>query len=120
MANEITNSSSFSVSKGAISDSLTNSGTVSLSGDDYLKATQLIPTSVTAINLGSLATIGEFLIVNNDATNYVDIFPNTAGVTMLHILPGNSARGYFAANITAPAARANTAAVQIAYIIAEV
>jgi hypothetical protein len=120
MASEITGATSLVITKGAISDTLTNSFVETLTGDDYIKATQLIPTSVTAINLGSLATCGKFEIVNNDVTNYVDIFPNTAGVTFLHILAGSSASGYFASNITAPAARANTGSVQISYMIAEI
>lgn len=119
MANEITNSDSVTVVKGGINDSLTGSGTVSMSNDDYLKATQLIPTSATAIALGSLGSIGEFIIVNNDTTNYVDILSSTSGTTFLTIKPGNSAHGYFASTVTAPAARANTASVQITYLIAE-
>src|SRR5438552_24855 len=120
MANEITVSRSFAVTKGGISDSLTASGSETLSGDDYIKATQLVPTSATAINLGSLATIGEFLIINKDNTNYVDILQNTAGVTIMHLLAGQSCAGYFGSAITAPAAKANTGSVQIAYMIAEV
>jgi hypothetical protein len=120
MANEITNSSSFTVAKGLISDSLTNSASLTLTGDDYVKATQLIPTSKTAINLGNLASIGEFLIANNDPTNYVSILSGVAGTTFLQIGPLCAARGYFASSVTAPAANANTGSVQIAYMIAEV
>jgi hypothetical protein len=119
MANEATTSRSLTFSKGLISESLTASGTSTVGGVDFVKQSQTVPTSATAINLGFLAgvTLGEFIINNNDSTNFVDILTSTAGTTILHILPLNSASGYFASNITAPAARANTAAVQVEYMI---
>jgi hypothetical protein len=120
MAGEITNSSSFSISKDLISDSITNSASVTLTGSDYVKETQLVTTGGAAINLGNLATCGEFLIANNDATNYVSILSSVGGTTFLEIKPLNTARGYFAATVTAPAAKANTGSVRIAYMIAPI
>ncbi len=119
MANEATTSASLTFTKGQVSQSLTGSGTSTVGGTNYQKAAQTIPTSATAINLGPLTgvTLGEFLIKNNDSTNFVDILQNAAGITVLHILPLASARGYFASNITAPAARANTASCDIEVLI---
>ena len=119
MASEATTSRSLAFVKGSVSQTLTGSSSSTVAGTNYQKADQTIPTSATAINLGPLAgvTLGEFLIKNNDSTNYVDILQNTAGVTMLHILPGGCSSGYFHSTITAPAAKANTASVDIEFLL---
>ena len=119
MASEASTSRSLSFVKGQVSETLTGSGTSTVSGTIFQKAAQTIPTSATAINLGPLTgvTIGEFLIKNNDATNFVDILQSTAGITMLHVLPLASQAGYFHSTITAPAARANTAPCDIEFLI---
>lgn len=121
MANTVSGSVSLNCALGSsVSESLSGTISATMSGDDFIKTTQLIPTSITAIGLGNLASVGAYLIKNLDTTNYVDIFTSTAGVTILHLLPGSSAAGYFSNNITAPAAKSNTASVQIAYEFCEV
>jgi len=121
MANTVSGNNSLNFSLGSsLSESLSGTFSATLSGDDFIKSTQLIPTSATALALGNLSTVGAFLIKNLDTTNYVDILSSTSGITIQHLLPGNSACGYFPSTITAPAAKANTASVSIAYMICEV
>src|SRR6266498_3283899 len=119
MANEATSSRSLSFVKGKVSQTLTGSATSTVAGTNYQKAAQTITTAAVAINLGPLAgvTLGEFIINNNDTTNFVDILQNTGGTTFLHILPGGSASGYFHSTITAPAAKANTSPCDIEFLI---
>src|SRR6266542_5310086 len=119
MANEATTSRSLTFTKVQVSQSLTGGTTSTVAGTNYQKSDQTIPTADTAINLGPLAgvTLGEFLIKNNDNTNYVDILSKVGGTTFLHILPLNSASGYFHSTITAPSAKANTAPVDIEFLI---
>jgi hypothetical protein len=120
MANELTLATSFGAVKGPISDQLSGNWTSGLTGSNYIKTTQNISTVAQAINLGSLGSVGQYLVKNTDASNPVDLLSSTAGTTFCHLLPGASNLGYFPPTITAPAARASGAVVQIAYLITEI
>lgn len=121
MANTTSGSTSLTFTLGSyLSDSLSGSMSSSVAGDDFVKMTQLVPTSTTALSIGNLSTLGAYLIKNLDTTNYVDILSSTTGITILHLLPSSSAVGYFPGTITAPAAKANTSPVSIEYMICEV
>jgi hypothetical protein len=121
MANIASGTNSIGVALGStVSTSLSGTFSSTMSGDDYIRLTQQIPTSAAAIALGNLSTLGAFLIKNLDPTNYVDILTTTVGTTFLHILPSCSVQGYFPSNITVPAAKANTATVSIEYMFCEV
>jgi hypothetical protein len=120
MANEISISGSLSVAKGTVSDSLSGTDTLDLTGNNYIKSTQNISTAATAINIGSLPSIGQFIVMNDDLTNPVDLLTSLAGTTFTHLGPGSMALGYFPSNITAPAAKATGGSVRIKYMIAEI
>lgn len=125
MANEITLSGSLAVAKGNLaSESLSFSGLkATLTGKEIIKASQTIPTTAggTAINLAGLGSVGWALIKNLDATNYVEILNAVSGTVMIRIPPGLAAGPFlFAPNVTAPAALAHTASVDIEYEIAEI
>lgn len=119
MANTLSGSMFMNLALGTSTTGRRFSGDISVSPASavYTRNTQLIPTSATAMVLSNVTIPSAFAIKNLDATNYVDIISNTTGTTFLHILPGNTAMGYFPSTITAPAAKANTASVLIEYII---
>lgn len=93
-----------------------------LTGSKFVQSTQSIPTTAngTAINLGPLSNVGWYLIVNRDATNFVQLYNATSGTKFAKLLPGEFAMGRFDTGITAPAAIADTAACLIEYLIFEI
>lgn len=120
MAQEITATSSMFFAKGSIaSNGLQKSGLrFDVTGAQYIRKTQSIGTAAEAILLGDVGTPGWCMIQNNDATNYVEIFAQVAdSVPLVKLKPGEFFCGRL--GCTAPAAKANTAAVVIEYIIVE-
>ena len=124
MANELTFSTSLQFSKGNIAAQSLQIQTVrgDVAGKDFVRASQTMTTATggTAINLGPVTAPGAFAVKNNDATNYVEILPAVSGTPMLKILPGEVAQGRFTSTVTAPAVKANTASVDIEYLIVQV
>ena len=85
-------------------------------GNLALKETLSVPTSATQLTLGGITQAAYVVIVNDDATNYINVsFENTAAVTPQVVQPGGCI-------VLAPAsgaviyAKANTAACQITYL----
>jgi hypothetical protein len=119
MANEITVTGSLTFAKGNVAtNGLTRSGQqFNVSGTNYTRKTQNIGTSAEVLALGEIGTAGWFLIYNMDATNYVEVLDSTGGNVCLKIKPGEFACGRFGA--AAPALKANTAAVNVDYIVVE-
>lgn len=79
-----------------------------------------VPTTAggTAIPLGGVATAGGwFFFQNNDLTNNVDILTGVNGSAFLTLKPGEFAIGRFNSAVTAPAALAHTAAIDLEYLI---
>ena len=92
----------------------------SVTGDHFAQSIFSVPTTAggTAIPLGGVnAAGGFFFIKNNDPTNYVQILNAVSGTVLLRLNPGEFAMGRFDAGVTAPAALAHTAAVEINYLI---
>lgn len=119
MSQELTATAVLSFVKGSVNVQLGQSNKhFDVAGSNFVQATQSIPTTpVTAINLGGIGTPGWFFIQNNDPTNYVDIYDAVAGNAFLRLKPGEFAIGRF--SCAAPAAKANTGAVLIEYLIVE-
>jgi len=88
-----------------------------VTGTKYVHGLQNVGTAAEAIGLGDIGTPGYFFIKNLDATNYLEILSATDGSVLLKIKAGEFAIGRFGA--AAPAAKANTAAVNIEYLIVE-
>jgi hypothetical protein len=120
MSQELSTTCTFGVAKGAATENIGGGGAIDLTGINYIKTTQSISTNATAINLGALGSIGQYLINNTDLTNPVYLFTSVSGVTFGLIKPGQGALGYFPPAITAPAAKAVGASVQIQYLITEI
>jgi hypothetical protein len=126
MANELTFSTSLQFSKGNIAAQNLQIQNVrgDVAGKDFMRASQTMTTATggVAINLGAVTAPGAFAIKNNDPVggNYVEVLPAVSGTPMLKILPGETAQGRFTSTVTAPAVKANTASVDIEYLIVQV
>ncbi|MEN6537788.1 MAG: hypothetical protein ABFD89_29320 [Bryobacteraceae bacterium] len=94
-----------------------SAGKFSVTGTKYVHGVQNVGTAAEAIGLGDLGTPGWFYLKNLDTANYVEILSATGGAVLLKIKAGEIAVGRFGA--AAPAAQANTAAVNIEYLIVE-
>lgn len=94
---------------------------VSLSGSRYIQLVQQFPTTAggTAINVTGLSNIGYCEFVNLDATNYVDIMTAVSGTAFARLQPGDAHLFRFTPAITAPAALAHTAAVNVQLLCIE-
>ncbi len=121
---EITVIASLAYSKPPASASLqtlfdTPTGVYNITGNNFVEAEFLVPTTAggTAIPVPGLGTLGWACIKNNDTTNYVDILSAVSGTPMLRLYPGECFPFRFHPGVTAPAAIANTASVNIQYLI---
>jgi hypothetical protein len=117
MANEIAISQSIRYSKNQTSASQSTSFSVSQAGDKYQAGVQSVGTVEEQLDKGDIGTIGYLSFKNIDATNYVQIGVTT-GVYSIKCLPG--AGGMIPWNSsTAPFVKANTAAVEVDYLMIE-
>jgi hypothetical protein len=117
MANELTYQLQARLGNGNLIDSYASG---SLSADQstasLIRNTQNIGTSAEALALGGVTTPGFAVFQNLDDTNYVEIGVDSGGfVAVVKLKPGEQAILRLAT--TAPQARANTAAVDLFYII---
>jgi hypothetical protein len=78
---------------------------------------QEIDTSAEAIKLGDVTTPGAYYIKNLDSTNYVELLDAIAGNVFGKLKPLEETIGRF--GCAAPAAKANTAAVDIEVLIVQ-
>src|SRR4051812_16304682 len=118
MANELTLNLTVSFARLSILASMISGAKqFDVAGSDYVRSTMLVPTSVTALPLGSIGTAGYCMMVNRDATNYVEVYTAVAGAAAIKLKPGEWAVFRFAT--AAPAAKANTAAATVEYLIIE-
>lgn len=116
MAKELTLSLSMAFSKSGIATSM-QSGTqqFTVTGSDYARETMSVPTSVTALPLGSITTPGYCMVTNKDTTNYVEVYTAVAGAAAIKLKPLEWA--VFRVSGAAPAVKANTAPVKIDYLL---
>jgi len=105
-----------------VSDKIYNSA-----GKRSFKDIQTITTSEVAINLGGIANIGAFAIVNLDSTNYVELKVATSGAIFAKLTPdvdGDGHGGFVVGTCLGSAAQvpfaiANTASCKIAVLLIE-
>lgn len=124
MSQELTASASVLFAKGNVaSNGLSKANSkFNVAGTHYTRGVFLVPTTAngTAIPLAGVTTAGGwFMIQNNDITNYIKIQNAVSGTVIMRLGPGEFACGRFDDSVTAPAAIANTAAVEIEYIIVD-
>ena len=122
MADELTVGTSWTYSKNGSTRSLpAESAQWDVSGSGKIENIQNIGFAAhEALILGEVATPGFAYFKNLDATNYVQIGVDVAAafVPFVKLLPGQSAQVWL--GTTAPYAKANTGAVLLDYMIADV
>lgn len=118
MAQELTINLSLAYSKQGTQGSM-SSGTQKFTvlGTNYARLTMSVPTTTTALPLGSIATPGYCIITNRDNTNYVEVYTDTGGSAALKLKPGEWA--VFRFGVSAPAVKAHTSACIIEYLLIE-
>ncbi len=121
--NEITSSASLSytnTAKGIATTALSSPPSFfTVTGYNVNNSTMNVPTSATAIPLGSVGTPGWAYFKNLDATNYVDIMTATGGTAFIRLQPHEFCMFRFTPAVTTPAAIAHTSAVLVQYMIIE-
>lgn len=124
MANEITVAASLAYANSAIGISgvtlaITAPGLFTISGSKFVQNVMSVPTTAggTAIPLGSVGTLGWAMFKNLDNAHFVEIYNAVAGTKLVRINPGEIALFRFAQSVTAPAAIADTGAVNMEYLI---
>jgi hypothetical protein len=123
MAAEITISASLELDNGVIQEALSRSGLrFDQTGVKYQKHVQNIGTSEEAIDLGEVTSLGYCLAINLDNTNYVELRSATGAGNDIIKLPakGGLALFHWGSDVSAPFAVANTAACNVAFLIAQV
>jgi len=115
----LTLSMSFSYTKGGTSHSLSlTNQEIDVSGTNSIHHRQTIGTSEEALQLGEVTAGGYMIIVNRDATNFVEIRPNTAVADLCKLKAGEGTILRLAADAV-PYAIADTANCEVEYIIVE-
>lgn len=119
MSLELTIIASMDFIKGNYSQSFVPSTfQLTVSGTKYVKNVQNIGTSIEALSVGDLTTPGFMLAINRDPTNYVELFDSIGSVTPFAKLKAGEPC-LVRLGCTAPAAKANTAAINLEYLIIE-
>lgn len=122
MSQELTVSLSMQFKKGAVNaPPLSFSQKLNVAGTNFKSQTQDIPTTAggTLLDIGGLANVGFYMIINLDPTNPVNLLSGISG-SVLDTIPANSVSfGYFPSGVTAPALIATGATVKIWYQVVE-
>lgn len=121
MANEITISAKLAVSNGNLSDNLTVNQRVDQAAALAHNPVIDVGTSEEVIGTGDIGTLGWVIFRNLDATNYVDIGPESGGsmVAMIRAEAGEVAGPFRLKPGITLRAQANTAAVKLAMLLLE-
>jgi len=117
LASEINVSARLSFYKSGAGSGLESAGAFTLTGTKYQEGRQSVGTSQEALNLGDVAAGGWCFIINRDATNYVKVRPATGATDLIRIKAGEFALFRLDAGAAAPFVIADTAAVEIQYLI---
>lgn len=117
MANEIEVRGRLTFAKTGASGGIDAAGTFTLSGTKFQMGRQNVGTSEEALILGDAAAGGWVFIKNLDATNYVSLRSGTGATDVIRINAGEFAMFRLHGSSTAPYVIANTAAVEIEYLV---
>lgn len=120
MANEITLSASISFQKGGAWDGVAvRDLLVTMTGTNWIHHRQSVGTSEEALVLGDVTAGGYVLLVNRDATNYVQVKAATGATALVRLKAGECALFRLDAGATAPFVQANTGAVELETFLLE-
>lgn len=121
MANEITITAKLTFTKGGTSVTFPSASyqtfNVTVSGSRFIQMRQAIGTSEEALDLGDIATGGYFIARNHDTTNYVEIRSGTGTTDLVRLNAGEVCMFRISSDSAAPFAIANTAAVDLEYVL---
>ena len=111
----------FTTLAGVLRNLILPSTSFTLVGDNYKQYIQTVPTTAggTALDVSGLTTPRWFACINRDPTNYIGILTAVSGTEIARLKPGEGAMFPLAPGITAPAAIANTAAVDLEVLVIE-
>ena len=90
---------------------------VTVTGTRFIQMRQSVGTSEEALELGDIATGGFCIMINRDATNFVEVRPGTGATDLIRLKAGEPAMFRISADATAPYVIADTAAVEIEYFL---
>ena len=90
---------------------------VTVTGTRFIQMRQSVGTSEEALELGDIATGGYCIMVNRDATNYMEVRSGTGATDLIRLNAGEVAVFRISGDSTAPFVIANTAAVEIEYFL---
>ena len=82
-----------------------------------VRAKQAVGTSEEALGLGDISALGYCILINRDATNFINVKTATGGTIFARINAGEFAAFRFGSGVTAPFVIADTAACQLDYLI---
>lgn len=118
MANELVLTATLAFAKGNVDVSLDpGSLQVTVSGTKYHQGVQEIGTSEEALSIGDVGTAGYVLLINRDATNFVELRPGSGLADLVKVKAGEFA--LFRLALEGPYAIADTAACEVEYIVIE-
>ncbi len=118
MANELTITISLTYERGKTKLSVQeNNLQVDVTGDLAIQHVQNVGTSEVAIDLGGVTAGGYMFARNLDSTNYVEIRSGTSATDVIRLKAGEVALFRLSADSTAPFAIADTAAVDLEYLL---
>jgi len=92
---------------------------VTWAGNNHLHNRQNVGITEEALVLGDCGTGGYLIMVNRDATNYVTVRAATGATGLVRLKAGEGACFRLDAAATAPFVIANTAAVEVEYVLLE-
>jgi hypothetical protein len=121
MASELVTSASVRFSKGGVDQSINPSKTSNVTGTQSRKSTQSIGNGAKEVlDLGEITDPGMLVIVNRDATNFVNVFPDGTGIATTKIPAGEWIKLFMAAGAEAPQLQANTAPCLVEYMVVQI
>lgn len=121
MANEITLSINITFAKGGSEESFraADAMKIDVTGSRFMHNRQEIGTSEEAIDIGDVSTGGYFVAVNRDVTNFVEIRSGTGTTDVVKLKAGEACAFRMSADSNAPFALADTAPVELEYLLIE-
>ena len=120
MANELTIRANLSFEKGgSLAELLLGPIDRDVAGTNFVRNRQIVGFAAEeALLLGDVAAGGYLIAINRDATNYVEIRPGSGVADLVKLLPGDFCMFRLASGAT-PYVQANTAAVELEYLVVD-
>ncbi len=118
MANEITVTTSLGVVKGVVNESLSDAATTfDQTGTRFFKGVQAVGTAEEALDMGDLTDPGWCYMKNMDSANFVSVRAANGETEFIRLLAGEHMA--FRMVATAPTVQADTAEVDLQYMLVQ-